>query len=52
MLDLNQQSITKGGVHFTPNPVYTLPGILNWVLWQWEFHCILLTQKESKESIR
>jgi len=28
MLDLNQQSITKGGVHITPNPVYTLPGIL------------------------
>ena len=28
MLDLNQQSITEGGVHITPNPVYTLAGIL------------------------
>jgi hypothetical protein len=29
MLLLDHESITKGGVHFTPNPLYTLPGIIN-----------------------
>jgi len=28
MLFLDHESITKGGVHFTPNPLYTLSGIL------------------------
>jgi hypothetical protein len=28
MLLLDHESITKGGVHFTPNPLYTLPGII------------------------
>ena len=29
MLFLDHESITKGGVHFTPNPLYTLSGILS-----------------------